>query len=131
LTDINTGLGCPPYPHQFNDPEDEDRDGLRNVGIHKTEPPYAADSPKELHHKHQDLLAGKASNRMKSVKKFFAFMGTKFHHSTKRNATLELILIYFNPIHMLAQYYSKINFDITMTCVPRLPTFFPPFRYAN
>jgi hypothetical protein len=33
--DTGTGLGCPPYPHQLNDPEDEDRDGLRNVGIYK------------------------------------------------------------------------------------------------
>jgi hypothetical protein len=63
--DRNTGLGCPPYPHQLNDPEDEDIDGLRNVGPYKTEPPYPADSPKELHHKHRDLLAGKASNCIK------------------------------------------------------------------
>jgi hypothetical protein len=49
LTGINTGLGCPPDPHQFNDSEDEDRDGLRNAGLHKTEPHYPADSPKELH----------------------------------------------------------------------------------
>jgi hypothetical protein len=34
-TGINTGLGCPPYPHQPDDPEDEDRDGLQNVGIYK------------------------------------------------------------------------------------------------
>jgi hypothetical protein len=27
------GLGCPPYPHQFNDPDDEDRDGLRSAGL--------------------------------------------------------------------------------------------------
>jgi hypothetical protein len=52
LTGINTGLGCPPYPHQLNDPEDKDRDGLQNVGPYKTEPPYLADSLKELHHKH-------------------------------------------------------------------------------
>jgi hypothetical protein len=52
LTGINTGLGCSPDPQQHNDPEDEDRDGLWNVGLHKTEPPYPADSPKELHHKH-------------------------------------------------------------------------------
>jgi len=32
LTSINRGLGCPPYPHQINDREDEVRDGLRNVG---------------------------------------------------------------------------------------------------
>jgi hypothetical protein len=54
LTGKNTGLGRPPDPHQLNDPEDENRDGLRNVGLHKMEPPYPADSPKELHHKHQD-----------------------------------------------------------------------------
>jgi len=46
LTGINTGLGCPPDSHQLNDPEDEDRDGLRNVCPYKTEPPYPADSPK-------------------------------------------------------------------------------------
>jgi hypothetical protein len=51
LTGINTGLGCPPYPHKLNDPEDEGRDGLGNVGPYKTEPP-PTDSPKELHHKH-------------------------------------------------------------------------------
>jgi hypothetical protein len=38
--------------HQFNNPEDEDRDGLRNVGLYKTEPPYPADSPKKLHYTH-------------------------------------------------------------------------------
>jgi hypothetical protein len=65
LTGINTRPGCPPYPSQLNDPEDEDRDGLRNVGPYKTEPPYPADSPKE-YHKHQDLFAGKASNCIKS-----------------------------------------------------------------
>jgi hypothetical protein len=40
--------GC--RPHQFNNPEDEDRDGLRNVGLYKTEPPYPADSPRKLHY---------------------------------------------------------------------------------
>jgi hypothetical protein len=34
---------------QFNNPEDEDRDALRNVGLYKTEPPYPADSPRKLH----------------------------------------------------------------------------------
>jgi hypothetical protein len=28
------GLGCPPNPDYFYDPEDEDRDGLRNVGLY-------------------------------------------------------------------------------------------------
>jgi hypothetical protein len=32
-----------------NNPEDEDRDGLRNDGFYKTEPPYPADSPRKLH----------------------------------------------------------------------------------
>jgi hypothetical protein len=35
-------------PHQFNNPEDQDRDGLRNVGFYKTEPPYPAESPRKL-----------------------------------------------------------------------------------
>jgi hypothetical protein len=28
------GLGCPPNPDYFYDLEDEDRDGLRNVGLY-------------------------------------------------------------------------------------------------
>jgi hypothetical protein len=52
LTGINEDLGWPPYPVQLNNPEDEDRDGLQNVGLQKTEPPYLADSPKKLHHAH-------------------------------------------------------------------------------
>jgi hypothetical protein len=36
----------------FNNPEDEDRDGLQNVGFYKTEPPYPADSPRKLHYTH-------------------------------------------------------------------------------
>jgi len=35
-------------PHQFNNLEDEDRDGLQNVGFYKTELPYLADSPRKL-----------------------------------------------------------------------------------
>jgi hypothetical protein len=35
-TGIYTGLGCPPDPHQLNNPEDEDRDGLRNVGVYES-----------------------------------------------------------------------------------------------
>jgi hypothetical protein len=35
-TGINTGLGCPPDPHKLNNPEDEDRDGLRNVGVYES-----------------------------------------------------------------------------------------------
>jgi hypothetical protein len=35
-TGINTGLVRPPDPHQLNNPEDEDRDGLRNVGIYES-----------------------------------------------------------------------------------------------
>jgi hypothetical protein len=35
-TGINTRMGRPPDPHQLNDPEDEDRDGLRNVGIYES-----------------------------------------------------------------------------------------------
>jgi hypothetical protein len=35
---------------QFNNPEDEDRDGLRNAAFYKTEPPYPADSPRKLHY---------------------------------------------------------------------------------
>jgi hypothetical protein len=34
-TGINTGPGHPPDPHQLNNPEDEDRDGLQNIGIYK------------------------------------------------------------------------------------------------
>jgi hypothetical protein len=40
-TGINIGMGCPPDPHQLNNPEDEDRDGLQNV---------PAENPKELLH---------------------------------------------------------------------------------
>jgi hypothetical protein len=36
--------------HQFNNPEDEDGDGLRNFGLYKTELPYPADSPRKLHY---------------------------------------------------------------------------------
>jgi arginine utilization protein RocB len=35
-TGINTELGRPPDPHQLNNPEDEDRDGLRNVGVYES-----------------------------------------------------------------------------------------------
>jgi hypothetical protein len=35
-TGINTGLDRPPDPHQLNNPEDEDRDGLRNVGVYES-----------------------------------------------------------------------------------------------
>jgi hypothetical protein len=35
-TGINTGLSRPPDPHQLNNPEDEDRDGLRNVGVYES-----------------------------------------------------------------------------------------------
>jgi hypothetical protein len=34
-TGINTELGCPPYRDQLNNPEEEDRDGLRNFGIYE------------------------------------------------------------------------------------------------
>jgi hypothetical protein len=34
-TGVNTGLCRQPDPHQLNDPEDEDRDDLRNVGIYE------------------------------------------------------------------------------------------------
>jgi hypothetical protein len=36
----------------FYDPENEDRDGLRNVGLYKTEPPHPADNPRKLHYTH-------------------------------------------------------------------------------
>jgi len=35
MTGINTGRGRPPDPHQLNNPEDEDRDGLWNVSIYE------------------------------------------------------------------------------------------------
>jgi hypothetical protein len=35
-TSINTGLGRSPDLHKLNDPEDEDRDDLRNVGIYES-----------------------------------------------------------------------------------------------
>jgi hypothetical protein len=35
-TGINTGLGCPPDPHQLNNPDDEDRDGLRNISVYES-----------------------------------------------------------------------------------------------
>jgi len=41
-------------------------------GYQPAEPPYLADSPKE-HHKHQDLLPRKASNRIKSYILYFGF----------------------------------------------------------
>jgi len=31
-----TGPGRLPDPHQLNNPEDEDRDGLRNVGVYES-----------------------------------------------------------------------------------------------
>jgi hypothetical protein len=41
--------------NKFYDPEDEDRDGLRNVGLYKTEPPQPADNPRKLHYTPLDL----------------------------------------------------------------------------
>jgi hypothetical protein len=38
--------------YQFNNPEDEGRDGLRNVGLYKTEPPHPADSPRKMYYTH-------------------------------------------------------------------------------
>jgi hypothetical protein len=35
-TGINTGLGRPPDPHQLNNPDDEDRDSLRNLGVYES-----------------------------------------------------------------------------------------------
>jgi hypothetical protein len=35
-TGINTGLGLPPDPHKLNNPDDEVRDGLRNVGVYES-----------------------------------------------------------------------------------------------
>jgi hypothetical protein len=35
-TGINTRLDRPPDPHQLNNPDDEDRDGLRNVGVYES-----------------------------------------------------------------------------------------------
>jgi hypothetical protein len=46
------GMGCPPNPDYFYDPEDEDRDGLQNGGLYKTEPPHPADNPRKLHYTH-------------------------------------------------------------------------------
>jgi hypothetical protein len=34
------------------DEDDKDRDGLRNVGFYKTEPPYLVDSLRKLHYTH-------------------------------------------------------------------------------
>jgi hypothetical protein len=34
-TGINIGLGHPSDPHQLNNPDDEDRDSLRNVGVYE------------------------------------------------------------------------------------------------
>jgi hypothetical protein len=38
------------FPTIIRYPEDEDRDGLRNVGLLTAQPFYLADSPKELNH---------------------------------------------------------------------------------
>jgi hypothetical protein len=35
---------------RFEDPEEEDRDGVRNVGLLSAQPFDPADSPRELHH---------------------------------------------------------------------------------
>jgi hypothetical protein len=35
-TGMNTGLGRPRDPHQLNNPDDEVRDGLRNVGVYES-----------------------------------------------------------------------------------------------